>query len=60
MPELKEKRSSPCFLPVNEASNSIAFHKEIRGMNVPMPKSRTGELPFFLGKMYGMVSKNIL
>ena len=44
MPELKEQRASPDILPVDEASNSIAFHKEICGMNIPMPKGRAGKL----------------
>lgn len=44
MPELKEQRASPGILPVNEATNPIAFHKEIRGMKIPMPEGGTVKL----------------
>lgn len=52
MPELKEQRASPCILPVNEASDSIAFHKEICGMNIPMPKGGAGKLLVFGEKVW--------
>lgn len=44
MPELEEQRADPCILPVNKASNSIAFYKKVRRINVPMPKGGGGEL----------------
>lgn len=44
VPELKEQRASPGILPVNKATNSVAFHEEIRGMEIPMPNGGTSKL----------------
>jgi hypothetical protein len=57
MPELKEQRASPDILPVNEASNTIAFHKEIRGMHIPMPKGGAGKLPVLGEKIRYRIQK---
>jgi hypothetical protein len=60
MPKLEKERTCPCILPVDEANNATAFHEEIRGMDIRMPKSGSGKLLAFGEKVWNDVQESFI